>query len=102
VDADEARSAERAAQNERAFRAANEKIDAARRRLDLDGPVPYLCECESESCTQLIPLDAEAYGVARADATRFLIVTGHPARGARVVEDGGSYVIVEKHGTAGE
>lgn len=102
MEAAEARSAERAAQNELTFRRANEGIEAARQRLGLEGPTPYLCECELEACTELAQLDQDAYRVARAGKRRFVIARGHPARMARVVDDRGSYIVVEKDGRAGE
>jgi hypothetical protein len=99
---DEGRSDERAAHNEVTFRAANESIDGSRRRLGVTGRIPYLCECESESCTELILLDADEYEAARSGPRRFLISRGHAVREATVVEETPGYVIVEKHGVSGE
>ena len=92
----ETRSVERAALNERTFRDANERIEATRQALGVTGPVPYICECEREACTELVLMDGEAYSEARARPRRFLIVRGHPARQSRVVEDRGLYVLVER------
>ncbi len=45
---------QRALENERLFRSANERIDERRRELDVDERTPYLCECEEPTCTELI------------------------------------------------
>ena len=102
MDDGETRSVERAAHNERTFREANERIEATRQALGVTGPVPYICECEREACTELVLLDGEAYSEARARPRQFLIARGHPAREARVVEDRGSYVLVERTGETGD
>lgn len=94
------RSEERAARNEVTFRRANDKIDAKRRELDVRSPTPYLCECEDESCTELIRLTAAEYEAARSTPTRFVISRGHDHRG-EVVEQGSDYVLVEKSGVGG-
>lgn len=95
------RSEERAAKNEAAFRNANEKIDARRRDLQLDDAIPYLCECEDETCTNLVRLTASEYEQARAEPRRFIVSRGHQHRD-RVIDERVEYVLVEKAGTGGE
>jgi hypothetical protein len=93
--------AERVARNDAAFRSANDKISDAAEGLD---HVPFLCECAEPSCTATIVLTTEEYEEVRADSRHFLNVPGHQvaAQGwARVVDDRGRYVIVEKIGDAG-
>lgn len=45
-------SAERIAQNDATFRAANEKIAASAEDYDLAGQVPFICECAEAGCTK--------------------------------------------------
>jgi hypothetical protein len=88
-------SYERALENERLFRSANERIDQRRRELDLDGRTPYLCECEDPACTQLVRLTRDEYSGIRSKRGQFLIAAGHPSRG-EPVDDRDGYVIVMK------
>ena len=95
------RSEERAAKNEATFREANEKIDSRRRDLELDHATPYLCECEDETCTNLVRLTAAEYERARAEPRRFVVSRGHQHRD-RVIDERIEYVLVEKSGVGGE
>jgi hypothetical protein len=88
-------SEERALRNEILFRDANEQIDERRRELEVGGRTPYLCECEQESCTQLIQLSEEEYREVRDDSKHFMIAPGHPTKGSVVTEHDG-YLIVYK------
>jgi hypothetical protein len=97
-------TAKRVARNDATFRDANEKIRAGAERYAVD-PAPFLCECADATCRDIVLLTAEEYERIRATPTHFLNVPGHDkhARGwARVVEDRGHYVVVEKLGRAGE
>jgi hypothetical protein len=88
-------SDERALENERLFRSANEQIDERRRELDLDGRTPYLCECEDQTCTKVIRLTMEEYRTVRMDRGQFLVARGHPTRGEPIERRDG-YAIVKK------
>ena len=88
-------SEQRALENERIFRAANEQIAERRDGLGVDHPTPFICECESPDCRELIRLTASEYREVRATGDRFLIVADHPTRGSLVAERDG-YMIVEK------
>ena len=88
-------SDERALENERLFREANERIDERRRELELMGRTPYLCECEDQGCTELIRLTRDEYAGIRAEGRQFLIAPGHPTRGTPV-ERSDRYVVVAK------
>jgi hypothetical protein len=101
MQTEDKRSVERAARNEVIFRDANEDIEEARSQLGVEGRTPYVCECEAEDCTELLLLSTDEYGRARAAPRRFVIAAGHPTRQSRLVEDGGGFVIVEKHGLSG-
>jgi hypothetical protein len=86
------------AENEAAFREANERIEAA--AIELDPPlerVPFLCECDDLACRKLIALTREEYEHIRADGAVFVVVRGHSS-GSEVVEERGPYAVVRKTG----
>jgi hypothetical protein len=87
---------QRALENERLFRSANERIDERRRELDVDGRTPYLCECEEPTCTELIRLTLEEFRQVSANRGQFLIAPGHPTRGDPVERRNG-YLVVRKN-----
>jgi hypothetical protein len=95
-------SEERKAENEAAFREANEHISDAERELrpPLER-VPYLCECDDASCRQPIRLARDEYELVRSDPTWFVIADGHPSDGDAVREADG-YKVVRKTGVAAE
>ena len=97
-----ATSEDRKAENEAAFRDANERIREVHRELEpaLER-VPYLCECEEASCRETIRLTPAEYERVRSDPTWFVIVPGHPTSGD-VVEQGDGFRIVEKTGVAAQ
>jgi hypothetical protein len=99
-----ARSEEQAALNETVFREANERIAARRAELPaVEGRTPFLCECEDDTCTELVRLTLEEYRRVRADPTRFVVVRGHPTRGSDDGDLGGDkWVAVRKSGRAGD
>jgi hypothetical protein len=97
------RSVQRAAENENAFRRANEEIDRARERLELqEERTAYLCECEEESCTQILLLSSEVYRDVRSSARRFVVAAGHQSDGDLVLTRGDGFVVIEKTGEEGE
>lgn len=99
-------SAERVARNDAVFREANENInDAARALLEEGKPLPVICECADESCSQLLQLTAEEYEAVRREPTHFINAHGHheSAGGwAEVVEEFERYAVVAKVGKAAE
>ncbi len=100
---DDTRSPEEAARNEAIFRDANERIEELRRELDIDGLVPYLCECEEPACTQALRLSPEEYEEVRSNPRTFLVAPHHdPGGAARIVEQHAAYWVAAKEGTAGE
>jgi hypothetical protein len=91
---------ERIARNNRTFREANEHIRA---RVDELQPwmerIPFLCECPTPSCTEVIPLTLDEYGDVRADKRHFLTKPGHEEAEhpvGSVVSRRDGYVVVEK------
>jgi hypothetical protein len=97
------RDEEQATRNEIVFRDANEKIADRRAELDkVEGPTPFLCECEDPACTALLRLAEDDYTRVRSDATQFVIVPGHPTSGTATDLSGEGWVCVRKHGRAAE
>jgi hypothetical protein len=97
------RSEEQAARNETVFREANERIAERRAELDeVDGPTPFLCECDDPACTELVRLSLADYEGVRAEAPQFLVVSGHETSDAVVVREGEGWWCVRKNGVAAE
>ena len=98
--------ARRIAENEVRFRAANERIEAARLRLDADPiTVPFVCECGRIECLQTVRLTIAEYEFVRSDGAYFVCVPGHEITVGgvgRVVQDTRSYVVAQKTGLAGD
>ena len=90
------------AENEAAFREANEAIRAAERELDppLDR-VPYICECDDVRCRATIRLTAEEYERIRDDGATFAIARGHHTLG-NIIEEHEDYVVVRKPDGGGD
>jgi len=87
---------EKRAENEAAFRQANEQIRAAERRLDPPlEQVPYLCECEDVRCRESIRLTAAEYEHVREDGATFAITPTHHSEGV-IVEEHDHYLVVRK------
>lgn len=102
-----AKSAERVALNDAAFREANEQINDVAQSLDRADAdlLPFLCECADERCTDVLKLTAAEYEAVRREPTHFLNAHGHVRNGrpwARVVEEFDRYSVVEKVGEAAE
>jgi len=98
-------SAERVARNNDIFRRANEEISAAAGNLGFDAPIPFLCECTNERCTEVVRLKAADYAEIRSHPRYFVIAPGHQTEAdghERVVERADGYETAEKVGEAGE
>lgn len=98
-------SAERIARNDAIFRKANEGISRAAALEEIEGSVPYVCECADPGCRDTVHLTAEEYGHIREDARTFWNVPGHQASSqgwAQVIETFDRYVVVVKIGPAGD
>jgi hypothetical protein len=92
----------RAAQNEVAFRNANQEIEQRRAKLELDGPTPFLCECEEERCQTLLFLTPDEYASARKKPNWFILAPGHRFRSGTIRSSNEHFVVVEKVGLAQE
>ena len=87
---------EKRAQNEAAFREANERIRAAERELDPPlERVPYLCECDDPACHEPVRLTAREYERIREDGATFAVAPGHSNDG-EIVEEHEDYSVVRK------
>jgi hypothetical protein len=99
-------AAERKAENEGRFRAANENLNEAAKDILAPGdgaPVPFLCECPRMECTAVVLLTLAEYEHARADGTRGFAALGHEdPEVERVVDQKDRFVMTEKFGEAGE
>ena len=98
-------SAERVARNNDIFRRANEQIRTAAGTFGFDAPIPFLCECTNERCTEVVRLTAAEYAEIRSHPRRFITALGHFEHGdghERVVERRDGYETTEKVGEAGE
>jgi hypothetical protein len=97
-------TAERVARNNAVFREANEAIREKTDEWEMSGQLPVLCECADPLCHDLLRLTPRQYEAVRANPRWFVSAPGHEANEqgwARVVEDHGSYLVVEKIGEAG-
>jgi hypothetical protein len=100
---------ERIAENQSRFREANERIEQTADSMHLVGPIPFVCECPTAACTELVRMTIAEYEGIRANDRRFFVLPGHegPAvqSGAGEVIGGdadGRYVLVDKIGLAGK
>ena len=98
--------AERKAENEGAFREANERLErGARELVGADDPdlVPFLCECPRPSCVQVVLVTLTEYEQVRARPTFGLAAHGHEDLSIeRVITRNDRFVTTEKLGEAGE
>ena len=98
-------SAERVAQNDAAFREANEAIHETAAAWEMDGLLPVICECADTGCSQVVRLTRPEYEDVRSNPRWFINAHGHHVNGqgwAKIVAEHPRYVLVEKIGEAGE
>src|SRR5437764_12255930 len=72
-------------QTEDVFREANEHIAEKARKLALQQPIPFLCECSDKRCFAHLFLDPAEYEEARSDPRRYLPIAGPEGVRAAVV-----------------
>lgn len=90
--------AKRVAENEIAFRRANDRV-ASRAVAEADSK--FLCECGDLNCTSMIELTLQEYRQVRSEPHCFALVPGHEVGEVEViVEQRGEYVVVKKRGEA--
>jgi hypothetical protein len=83
-------------QTEDVFREANERIAEKALELELQQPIPFLCECSNKRCFVHMLLTLEQYAEARADPQRYLIIAGHEVEGAIVIAKDDRFALAEK------
>jgi hypothetical protein len=95
---------ERIARNDSTFREANEQIAAYASDHEFAAPVPFICECATESCMEVVNLSLAEYEEVRSAPTRFFVAPGHQGSEGAVgmLEDRERYLVVEKGGRAGQ
>src|SRR5207249_4285893 len=93
----------RIAENESAFRRANETLRALFESNPEADSYPFLCECGDSHCTIVVRASLEQYGAVREHAARFLIAPGHMQLATEhVVDETDEFQVIEKGGPAGE
>ena len=96
---------ERIAKNEEVFRATNREIERAEEQAGAaaDGILEVICECGRDSCDGVITLSLSDYEDVHGQKDRFVVVRGHESPEIeRVVDDRGSFLVVDKVGEAEE
>jgi hypothetical protein len=93
------RREDRIVHNDALFREANEKIRASAEMHSAQWDVPFLCECATPDCVELIRMSPAEYARVRENERRFMVVPGHEVvegANATVVKRAAKYVLVEK------
>ena len=95
---------ERLARNENLFREINERVREIAAAHGRDAHLySFHCECSNTDCTLRVTVELADYERVRAQGNRFLVATGHDLPEIeRVVEQAGSWWMIEKEGDAGE
>jgi len=90
--------------NESLFRDVNERLERrAIAKLPDDQRFEVLCECDREECTERIMISFASYETVRTRPRAFIVVPGHiDPTCEHLVDDHGTYTVVEKFGEAGE
>jgi hypothetical protein len=78
------------------FREANERIAEKARELEMEPPIPFLCECSDKRCFGRLHLTLEDYEEARSDPQRYLTISGHEVSGAIVLMQNDRFALAEK------
>ena len=87
----------RIVRNEALFREVNEQVDALNEAGPRVDPIPAICECGSAACTEIVPIDRQAYESVRAQPERFLVKPGHEIPDVEdVVEEHAAWAVVAK------
>ena len=89
---------ERKEQNQRIFRAANERMQEM---IDGEVPhgtmIPFLCECADDTCLGRINMDAYDYEGIHVDRDLYIVLRDHPTiDGEEIVGQEDGYDIVSK------
>jgi hypothetical protein len=85
-------------------REVNEQVRRLNSRLDGDQAERFdvVCECVFTGCTGRVEMGISEYETVRRFPTRFVVKAGHEvSESERVVDEGDTYVVVEKFGSGG-
>jgi hypothetical protein len=97
------RRAERIAENETLFRAANERMAEWEERDRSDATELYFCECADPECNQKVRLHGSDYERVRSDPCHFFVVPGHEIPDVEtVLESHEEWVLIEKDSEVSE
>ena len=89
--------AQRLAENEALFRAANERVAEWEERDRIEAVEPYFCECADPECGGKVELRGSDYERVRSNAALFFVVPGHEIPDLeRVIESYSDWSVVEK------
>jgi hypothetical protein len=77
------------------FREANERIAEKARELQMQPPIPFLCECSDKRCLGRLHLTLAEYGEARSDPQRYLTISSHEVVGAFVIAQDERFALAE-------
>ena len=92
---------EKNALNQVVFREVNERIAELSAEWQQTEMVSFVCECSDPMCAESLEITPAEYEQVRADAVRFVIVSGQNLPEVeRVVEDNGRFIVVENLGSA--
>jgi hypothetical protein len=82
------------------FRDANDRIREAAAKYDHElEEIPFLCECPTEDCVEIIRLTEDQYAAVRADPYHYITAPGHESAEVpvgEVISRNDSYVVVRK------
>jgi hypothetical protein len=99
---------QRVAQNQHAFREANEQIQRAADGIGLGSEMlPFICECHARDCTRIVRLSRDEYEKVRGHGDTFLVAPGHEVMlvdGVQIAHVGQKYdhfTLMVKVGEAG-
>lgn len=102
-------TAQRIAENQNAFREANERIEKVADGVLYDVErLPFICECPQRDCVEIARLKRHEYECVRKRGNTFFVVPGHEVvevegeTVARVGQRFDRFSIMEKIGEAGE
>jgi hypothetical protein len=91
---------ERIRTNNKRFREANETIHGRAEQLGADMQrLPFLCECPTEDCVEILRLTPAEYAAIREHGDRFVTAVGHEEAElplGQVVARHDGYVVIEK------
>jgi hypothetical protein len=97
----EARQA-RFGKNQSLFRAVNEQVESLIGVRPAGSPVSFFCECANPDCGSQIDLSLADYEAIRQYSTQFFVLSDHVYPDVEtVVDERGSFVIVDKFGAGG-